>query len=696
MKILVLACFLYLSIFSQLSFAKEDATDIPADIAKIFPTATRVGAEHTDIPVTPVYQLQQLLGYAFESKHFASFLGFSGKPINMLIGIDEKGTFIDFVVLEHAEPIFLHGYDEQPMLDYIAQYKGHNVKDRFIIDGNAESGSDAVYFDGISRATVSVLVINDTIITAALKVARAKLDGFLPPSNKILKPDYFEPLNFSELVERGFITEQTIYEADFNELEPEIKYAGEDFFESDDGVFSRHYYLMLSIPVIGKNILGEEEFNRLNEELKPGEIALMVMHTDGYSFISDEFIPQTMPENLRLQQGEMPLPARDMDFYNFHDEAFATELPDFIDLKVLRLKSQTGLDLTLPIDFSIALTYAPSFLDRRDHFFTVQGALADDLFIENPDAVNNKPTPLWVQLWQSRSIEIGILLVYLGLLTYFFIFQKRYVKHTKLVHQVRFASLFFIIFFIGFYTQGQLSVVNVYTLLLALYDGFQIEVFLLDPIIFIMWVFVFASLFLFGRGLFCGWLCPFGAMQELAAHIAAKLKIKQIKIKDEHHNAAIKIKYFLLLGIVFSAFYSFTLAESLAEAEPFKTAITMNFVRYWPFVLYAVGLILLSLKIHKFYCRYLCPLGAGLAVLGRYPIFKLLRRREECGNPCHLCRQKKCGINAINKDGSIDYSECIQCLECVVTLDNKDICKIDKYKKRAVKTRVRTIDPVSQ
>jgi len=685
-----------LTLFSLPTQAKEDATDIPENIAKIFPTATRIGAEHTDIPVTPVYQLQQLLGYAFESRHFASFLGFSGKPINMLIGIDEKGTFIDFVVIEHAEPIFLHGYDEQPMLDFIDQYKGHNVKDRFIIDGNGASGSDAVYFDGITRATVSVLVINDTIITAALKVARAKLDGFLAPSNKILKPDYFEPLNFEQLLARGYITEQTIFNTDFDDLASEIKTARDDFFDSDIDVFSQHYYLLLSIPVIGKNILGEQEFNRLNEELKPGEIALMVLHTQGYSFISDDFIPQTPPENLRLRQGEMPLPARDMDFYSFSDESFETELPDYLDLKILRLKSQTGLDLSLPLDYSIALTYSPTFLERADHLFDKQASLSEELFMDNPAAKVAKPKPLWMTLWQSRSIEIGILLLYLGLLTHFFVFQEKYVKYTKLVHQVRFASLFFIIFFIGYYTQGQLSVVNIYTLLLALYDGFQIEVFLLDPIIFIMWLFVFVTLFLFGRGLFCGWLCPFGSMQELAAHVATKFKIKQIKIKDEHHKAATKIKYVLLLGIVFCAFYSFTLAESLAEVEPFKTAVTMNFVRYWPYVLYAVVLVLLSLKIHKFYCRYLCPLGAGLAVLGRYPIFKLLRRREECGSPCHLCRQKKCGINAINKDGSIDYAECVQCLECVVVLDNKDLCKIDKYKKRAVKTRVRTINPVSQ
>ena len=234
---------------------------------------------------------------------------------------------------------------------------------------------------------------------------------------------------------------------------------------------------------------------------------------------------------------------------------------------------------------------------------------------------------------------------------------------------------------------------NIYTLLLAIRDGFQLDVFLLDPVIFILWSFVFVSLFLFGRGLYCGWLCPFGALQEMMGLIANKLRIKQIKIKEQHHKFGVSIKYFLLVGIVACSFYSYSTAEVVAEVEPFKTAITLYFVRYWPFVLYALVLLALSLKIHKVYCRYLCPLGAGLAVLGRFPVFKLLRRREECGNPCQLCKQKKCGINAINQDGSINYAECVQCLECVVTMENTEICKIDKYKKRPIRTRVQVLNP---
>ena len=94
---------------------------------------------------------------------------------------------------------------------------------------------------------------------------------------------------------------------------------------------------------MGKNLLDEEEFARLQENLNPGEMALMVLNTKGFSFISDEFIPQTTPEHLRVSQGGFPTATRDIDFYSFMTPHFHA-LPDYNEIKYWS-KSKGGLSL---------------------------------------------------------------------------------------------------------------------------------------------------------------------------------------------------------------------------------------------------------------------------------------------------------------------------------------------------------------
>ncbi len=683
--ILILMCVYVPEVFSK----EGDVTHIPADIEAIFPTATRIGTQDPEIPVIPVYQLNQLLGYVFESNDFVDFMGFAGEPINILIGLDPQGVMKGLKILQHNEPIFVYGLGQAPFVDFVNKYKEHSIRERFIIDSADQSSANSTYFDGVTKATVSVLVANDTIISSALKVARAKLDGFIAPSNMMLKPSIgpVETLSFAQLLERGLITH---WQMPLNEvladqtLESEVLSAISDI-EPKTGQFVDLYLAFINIPIIGKNVLGEQEFARLQENLKPGEHALLVFSNGDYSYVSEEFIPQTIPTRLSLTQSGFPTDIRDIDFYSYYEPSFAIPLPEYQDIHVLRLKSQSGFELSREMTLGIGVNYKASFFDVQQHLFTREMTLSDSLFMLNPDAINSEPKPLWMRIWEDRAGIIAITCLYLIGISVLFVKQTALVKHEKLTHWIRGGSMLFVLFFIGFYAQGQLSVVNIYTLLLALYNGFKIQVFLLDPVIFILWVFVFISLFIVGRGLYCGWLCPFGALQEFAGLLAKKLRIKQIKIKPQQHKWGQTLKYFILLGLLVSAFFSLNVAEKLAEVEPFKTSITLHFVRTWPFVVYAVLLLLLSMKIHKVYCRYLCPLGAGLAIVGRFPLFKLLRRRDECGTPCQLCKTKKCDIDAINKDGSIDYGECIQCLECVVTIENPNLCVIDKYKDKKVK-----------
>jgi len=676
------------------SFKNSEVTAIPADIKAIFPSATRIGRTDPDLATTPVYQLSQLLGYVFESDDFTDFIGFSGQTINVLIGIDINGVFAGFKVLNHHEPIFLHGLGEQPMFDFIDQYKGHSIKERYIINAKDTSTPGITNFDGITRATVSVMVINDTIIASALQVARAKLEGFAAATTVKIDTDFFEKLNFIQLIEQGHIShwqvskEQSLKVAVdvSNELVNAIEELIQDSDAVDNSDFIELYFAFVNIPIIGKNLLGEEEYQRLLESLKPGEHALMVFNRGTYSYASEDFIPQTVPARLSVVQGEFPVDIRDIDFYSYYDPSFNVKTPDFEQQNIFRIKSQSGFEVSQAFEILLAVNYSQSFLSTQQHQFTTDLLLPEKLFY-TPKVVIEKKQPLWVRIWLGRSVEIAVLSIYLIILSLLFLKQKQLAHHVNAIHRIRLTMLVFTIFYIGYYSQGQLSVVNIYTLLLSLVNGFKLEVFLLDPIIFILWVFVFVSLFVWGRGLFCGWLCPFGALQEIMSLIAKKLSIKQIKISPKHHKHAQKIKYIILFTLLGTSFYSLSLAEKLAEIEPFKTSLTLNFVRYWPFVLYAVILLLFSLKIHKFYCRYICPLGAGLAILGRFPMLKWLRRREECGSPCQLCRNKKCEIDAINRDGSIDYSECIQCLECLVTIENPKLCVVNKYSNRSIKIK---------
>ena len=89
----------------------------------------------------------------------------------------------------------------------------------------------------------------------------------------------------------------------------------------------------------------------------------------------------------------------------------------------------------------------------------------------------------------------------------------------------------------------------------------------------------------------------------------------------------------------------------------------MKFVREWPFVLYAVVLLAIGAFIERFFCRYLCPLGAALAIPGRLRMFEWLRRWPECGSPCQRCA-KSCPVQSIHPEGHIDVNECIYCMHC--------------------------------
>jgi hypothetical protein len=291
--------------------------------------------------------------------------------------------------------------------------------------------------------------------------------------------------------------------------------------------------------------------------------------------------------------------------------------------------------------------------------------------------------PAWKILWQERLVEIVVVSTALVVLLVVLFFQDWLVKRKVLFHRLRVVYLLFTVFFVGFYCAAQLSVINLLAFFQNMKGGFSWDTLLIDPVVFLLWGFVAISILLWGRGVYCGWLCPFGAAQDLISKLATRLGIENRRLPQMVHERLWAIKYFILIALVGLSLDSMVNAAKLAEVEPFKTTFILHFQREPIFVVYALALLALSAINSKFYCKYLCPLGAGLSFATRFRIFDWLRRRRECGKPCQTCAHD-CQIAAIKPTGEIIDNECHYCLECQVTYWDDHRCPplVDKRKKR--------------
>ncbi len=383
---------------------------------------------------------------------------------------------------------------------------------------------------------------------------------------------------------------------------------------------------------------GRVGYDRLVARLAPGQQAILVAGEGIYSFKGSGYVRGGIFDRIELIQDGRTLRFRDRDHERLGDIA-ADGAPRLPEIALFTVPADFGLDPTEPWQLQLLVQRAIGARDKAFLSFELGYRLPEQYLARPapPAAAAPAPAapaategaapapagvaperglleePLWERIWRAKIWDIGVTAIALGILTLIFFFQDQLVRRPVFYRWVRRAFLAWTLVWLGWWANAQLSVVNVMTFSNALITGFSWEYFLNAPLIFVLWTGVAAALIFWGRGVFCGWLCPFGALQELLATVAQALKVPQITVPWGLHERLWPIKYIIFLGLFGASLYSVALAEQLAEVEPFKTAIILKFAREWPFVLYAAGLLAAGLFIERFFCRYLCPLGAAPA-----------------------------------------------------------------------------------
>ncbi|MDD2030360.1 MULTISPECIES: transcriptional regulator NosR [Pseudomonas] len=649
----------------------------------------------------------KVVGYVFQSLDVVDIPAYSGKPINVQVILDPAGVILDAFVLEHHEPILLIGIAEEKLHAFSARYSGIKVNQRVVVGHSSDP--NAVTVDAIAGATVTAMVVNEVIMRAAHDVAVSlelvKGDAGLAVAPARVRDDLYEPADWKTLTGNGAVRRLHLTrgqaDASFKGTEAEGVEAASA--EQADDTFIDLYVTHLNPPTIGRNLLGEAQYRTLMAELKPGEQAIAVMGSGRYSFKGSGYVRGGIFDRVQVRQFGDAISFRDLDFQRLDDVA-PTDMPEFDEMAIFIVRASHRFDPGSPWSLELLVRRQTGPVSGIFSSFELAYQLPEP-YLERPlptaeqlAAAEEASRPMWLTLWYQKSLEISVLGVALLVLTAILFLQDALARRPKLLHWVRRGYLMFTVVFLGGYALAQLSVVNVLTFVHALFEGFRWELFLTDPLIFILWVFTAASILLWGRGVFCGWLCPFGALQELLNELARKLKVPQYELPFAVHERLWAIKYIILLVLFGVSLESMSSAERLAEVEPFKTAITLRFDRQWWFVAYALGLLVVNLFTRKVYCRYICPLGAALAMPTRLRLFDWLKRRKECGNPCQLCA-KECEIQAIHPDGRINANECHYCLDCQMTWHNENKCPplINKRKKRSKASATETqLIPVVQ
>ncbi|NCB73296.1 MAG: 4Fe-4S binding protein [Clostridia bacterium] len=182
---------------------------------------------------------------------------------------------------------------------------------------------------------------------------------------------------------------------------------------------------------------------------------------------------------------------------------------------------------------------------------------------------------------------------------------------------------------------------------------------------------------IFGR-FFCGYMCAFGTLGDAVHLLGNKLFKIKYRIPEKADRKLKWIKYLLLAFLVFTWITGIGVLSGWSPWDAFGSLLTLPPDFTYAFTSITVGTILLllivigSLFVERFFCRYLCPMGAIFSLASLLKIAKIKKAKTNCGS-CQICTSNcKMGIS-LNPRSVVNSGECIECMECVAACPRNNL-----------------------
>ncbi|MEX0603030.1 MAG: 4Fe-4S binding protein, partial [Bacteroidota bacterium] len=185
--------------------------------------------------------------------------------------------------------------------------------------------------------------------------------------------------------------------------------------------------------------------------------------------------------------------------------------------------------------------------------------------------------------------------------------------------------------------------------------------------VFILLAIVGVSLLL--KKAFCSWMCPVGTLSEALWMLGEYIFGRTLRIPRWLDYPLRSLKYLLLLFFVYAIWemdvsalkqFLYSPYNRVADIKMYLFFANITAFVFWTIVI----LMLLSVAIRNFWCRFLCPYGALLGIAGWLSPLKITRKKETCID-CELCSKACPSMINVHKAGSVWSDECMACLRCV-------------------------------